>query len=227
MNERQPTLEATAIQSRVTAVGFALALFTFTIGFVMSEAAATHHLDRLGWIYSRTLISQGMGMLLALIALPSLLFAQRVDDSPANTNLQLLAFSVGEVLLYLSLSQFVYSGVENLLSNLADQALPKAGDRGFTASVFFMVLTFFSLVSWWVLILLAPLACIRHAPFPAEQRAPLRRRLVAFYLLALAGIFLASASAYRLRNPEWSFCAAFFAQIAQPVLPLLEAAGWV
>jgi hypothetical protein len=203
------------VQNRLTIAGFILALLVFVSSILLAFIALTTQAhDQAGkaasigsapWGYLNTVIPVFLGFLFTIASIVSLLQSQATDKQ--------WLYNLGEILLYLSLSQFLSSGFNNIVNVLVNAIHSQADkSRPITSLTLLVLVRGLPLLLWWLLLFLAPLNII--------YRIPDKRKVSIGYTLALTIIFLTSALSYSIKEGAnagfFTFIKWCIYQIAQP-----------
>lgn len=215
IQEKETSIDIGLVQNRLTIAGFILALLVFASSVLQAfialaaqaqdQAKKAEYIASAPWDYINTVNPVFLGFLLSIISIVSLLQSQ-------TTNKKWL-FYFGEILLYLSLSQFLSSGL-NKIVNVLVIALKH---QGATASpvmsqTLILLVKGLPLLLWLLLLFGAPLNII--------YRISDKRKVVIGYIVALVITFLCSALSYSIREPNngfFTFIKWCVRQVIQPV----------
>jgi len=212
-----------AVQSRLNVAGFSLTLFIFMINLLLNMYNSSPTMKEtapFGWHYLSALFALGVGFTFVLLAIVLFLQAQRIDLDESTTLRHEWFFSVAQILLYLSLSQFLTSGGENLVYHLKVEVFPGRLPEGLSANYcFFVFLVGMIEIAWLALIIWAPVRFICRVAFDGSNEGKKRRiKLAALYGILLLCLMLASANVrYVKGNGSRSFLTMLLGQLVQPI----------
>ena len=177
-------------RTRVSLLGFNLTLIAFLVSMLLSiheELAFSHHLPAMSSLF--------LGFCLSMFSTGSLLCSQELDEEGLSRP---LLFSLGDLLMYLALSQTAAGLSRKYLSAVAetlDQVALGAG-TGDLARFLEVVLSGLALVAWGLLFYVGPLMAIVRSPVGAR----LRGLLLAVYLLAVAVIVTVATQVHLVQD---------------------------
>jgi hypothetical protein len=194
MSKEMP-IDTGLVQNRLTIAGFILALLVFVSSALLAfialtaqaqiQAGKAESIASAPWIYLNTVIPVLLGFLFSIASIVSLLQSQATGKP--------WLYNFGEILLYLSLSQFLSSGLNNIVNILANAIHNQATTSRPIASFMLSVLVRgLPLLLWWLLLFGAPLNII--------HRIPDKRKVSIGYIVALTIIFLTSALSYSIKE---------------------------
>src|SRR5574341_240583 len=154
-------VDNTLVQSRLTVLGFVLALLMFvTTALLALFSLEQKPPEKLVFEYLNTVVPIALAFPITLAAMLCLITSQ-VDD--ADTNRQMWWFSAGQILLYLALSQFLSSGMRNIVGGLAN-GLREARPSGTATQIVVGVPVVLSMIVWLWLLFLAPIRYLLRRP---------------------------------------------------------------
>ena len=216
-------IEMNVTRTRISVLGFALALCLFASSTLLSIGQA-YKVSAI-WLFLPSFVSLSLGFSLTLLALLLFVGALRLDRGGHG---QIWPFSFGEIFMYLALSQVLAGGFQYLATGLIfvlhnfpeltllgpgqiEQLMPTAERLTFW-------LTLFTGTAWVASMYLAPGYFLMRNPLLWNRKWI----LAAAYFLALITISWISAIPYQLHNraagrPD-NLALTFAGQFAQPLL---------
>jgi hypothetical protein len=209
--------EISFVQNRLTIAGLALTTMFFSASFSLSLHGSLHPHEAIDYRIEFAPIetSLALGVTTCLVAILAFLVSQQLTDTGSRWYLsRRLWFAVGNVWLYLTLSQAMSAGLTEIVYGVALFRRAIGVALGLVATPV------------WILLLVgAPLQFIlrtRAIFFPAEQRA-----LVLTYAFSLVIIIATNAEVYRVRGHDPDTLAAFIVNVlVQFVQPITWADPW-
>jgi hypothetical protein len=207
-SERQLAL----VQNRLTVLSSVLALLIFVTVAVLALARAPGNERDMGWIFLRSFVPICVGFLLALCGMSCFLRSQHFASQTW--------FTVGQLLLYLALSQFLAGGMSNFISGIAWGF--SAREMHSAASKFLIgSLVLVSEVLWLYLLLVAPLSYLHGSTEIVELDAKQRTFLRTVFWSLLAAVVLLDAMPYYIRAGGTGTLELLWQVVSQLVQPLL------
>jgi hypothetical protein len=209
------------IPARLTVLGFNLSLLIFVTASLITVANAGKPDVEFAWHYLESVVAIGLGFLYSLFGIVVFLRAQTSNNSSSW-------FTSGQLLLYFGLSQFLASGMNNLLFVITRALSDHPAGEAYVIT-WTLVLVAQSLWLW--LLVGAPLVDLQQHARTAEsagERANSQRGapggakvLWLVYAVLITITFLVDGSTYYLRREHhgiWEFLGRVIAQIGQPFL---------
>ena len=211
--------ENSLIQNRLTVTGFALTILVFSGSFTLSLFNSFPQELRGGYQseFLHIEVSLATGIIVSVLALASFLMAQQTKPVPERASPESVLwlqtkrwwFSIGQVLLYLTLTQALSSSLTEVVYG-----------AGLSNWILGILLGVVALPVWWFLLFLGPIS------FIWRYRQVLDRSgffaLIVVYVVFLFAILGLNAEAYRLieRTPftVTAFLIKFLTQLIQPLI---------
>lgn len=208
-------METGLVQNRLTIAGFTLALLVFVssvllsfLGLVAQTKDASQRADFListSWSYLNTVLPVFLGFIFAISSIVFLLQSQ--------ATVKTWMFDLGDVLLYLALSQFFSSGLNKIVNVLMIGLHSHSSLKPWASYSLMGIIKGSVLIMWVVLVFGAPLnRILRVSP---------KRNVVIGYTAAVLVIFISSALSYFLRGADeagfGTFLKWFVLQFVQPL----------
>ena len=198
-------------RTRVTLLGFNLTVIAFLTALVLEargEQAFTHHLP--------TMASLFLSFALSFLSAICLLSSQELDREGFSRP---LLFSIGDVLMYVALSQSLAAMMRATLRAI-DQTIEHV-DTNFAGSgsgtIVLVILAMVGVAAWMLTIYVGPVVSIRRSP--TEGRST--KAVIAVYALALFLTFAIATDAHMVQDavlndpePTWWI---FLNQFMQPL----------
>lgn len=192
-------------QTRLAVLGFNLTLLTFVTGTLAN--LAVHEPNGL-WVYLESFAPIGLGFLFSLFGIAAFLRAQ--------SNNHLGWFLAGQLLLYFAVSQFLASGMNNVI--FAIEGGLKGHDGAVASLILFILVALGELLWLWLLFGAPILDIVKRRRDPAASKDSYAWLI---YALLLTSAFLVDGSAYYLRRGHhglFEFVWMVVAQFGQPFL---------
>jgi hypothetical protein len=209
--------ELSFVQNRLTIAGLALTTLFFSASFSLSLFGVLHPKETIDYRIEFAPIetSLALGVTTCLAAILAFLVSQQLTETSSRWYLsRRLWFAVGNVWLYLTLSQAMSAGLTEIVYGVA-LFRPAIG----------VALGLVATPVWILLLVGAPLQFILRARAifsPTERRA-----LVLTYAFSLGIIIPTNAEVYRVRGNDPATLTAFVANVlVQFVQPLTWADPW-
>jgi hypothetical protein len=218
-------LDSTVVQSRLTITGFALTVLIFSGSFTTALYGTFRNpaIDyRIAFLAVE--MSLALGIIASVLAIASFLMSLQMTSSRPSWFSWFFSgqwwFSVGQILLYLALSQALTSSLSEVVYGIQLGTIePLQGPQ----SVAWWV-GVAALPAWWFLLFFGPIDFIRRiSKNPTTFHSPGLVALIVVYVLAVLGVLIASAEAYSIRGSGGfqlevsEFPRAILHQIFQPV----------
>jgi hypothetical protein len=210
-------VEISLVQHRLTIAGLALTTLFFSASFSLSLYGLLHPQEAIDYRIEFAPIetSLALGVTTCLAAILSFLVSQQLAETSRGWYLsRRLWFAVGNVWLYLTLSQAMSAGLTEIVHGVA-LFRPAIGEA----------LGLLATPVWILLLVGAPLQLIlrsRSIFSPAERRA-----LVLTYVFSLSIIVVTNAEVYRVRGHDPATFSGFFGNVlVQFVQPVTWANTW-
>lgn len=201
------------IQARLTVLGFNLSLLIFVTASLISIANSEKSLAEAPWVYLESLTAISLGFLFSLFGIVAFLRAQ--SSSSAGW------FTTGQLLLYFGLSQFLASGMNNLLFTITHDALRE--HAGGAENVIKYILVMMAESLWLGLLFAGPMVELReHAKAQELRTQPQKATLQRFvYWLLLTTTFLVDGCTYYVRGDHRGLLWLVWMVVAQVGQPFL------
>jgi hypothetical protein len=210
-------------RTRITVLGFALALYLFSIGILLQLAQSRG--VPAAWVFLTSMVPLSVGFSLAAAAMLLLVVSQRLD---AVGSCEIWTFSFGELLTYAAMAQTLSGGLQYLFTAITSPALLDSVLQGLDASTIADVralsgelsgwLIFIVGAIWFTLMYVAPAAFIVRTPLPRKRKWVLG----VAYALILTVVSVPAAYAYRIHarvaGDEGSFAGTLVRQLWQPAM---------
>ncbi len=197
-------------RTRITLLGFNLSVIAFLISVMLAahqDQAFTHHVPAMGSLF--------VAFVLSIVSATCLLMSQELDEHGASRP---WLFSIGDILMYLALSQSVAGLCRKYLGAVA--AAVEYTQEGYAAAqgtgdVLIFILAGLGLLAWALTFYLGPCLSILKSPLKRQERL----LLTGFYFVMVAVIILVAIEGHLLQDavlddpePLWRVVLTQFAQ---------------
>lgn len=205
------------VQNRLTIAGLALSTLFFSASFSLSLHGSLHPQETIDYRVEFAPIetSLAMGVIACLLTISAFLLSQQLNDTQTTCYLsRRLWFSIGNVWLYLALSQAMSAGLTEIVYGVALFHRAIGMTLGWVAT------------SVWLLLLAgAPIHFILRTRSVFTSRE--QRMLILTYVVPLGVILITHAEVYRLRAHEPATLSVFASNLAvQMIQPVTWADPW-
>ena len=198
-------------RTRVTLLGFNLSVVAFLSAMILEargEAAFTHHLPGMASLF--------LSFALSFLSAICLLSSQEIDREGHSRP---LLFSIGDVLMYVALSQSLAAMMRSSLSAIDKTVehvdITYASDNA--GSVVLMILAAVGVAAWMLTIYVGPAVSIRRSPTEGKSKLT----VIAVYALTVLLTFAVATDAHMVQDavlndpePVWKI---FLWQFMQPL----------
>jgi hypothetical protein len=201
------------VQSRLSVLASVLSLLIFVTVAVLALARIPGNERDMSWIYLSSLVPICVGFLLALFGMGCFLRSQHFISQTW--------FTVGQLMLYLALSQFLASGMSNFISAMAGGFELHWGMHSTASRFLIWSLVILSEVLWLYLLLVAPLAYLHGSTQIVVLAAKQRIILRSVFWSLLVAVLLLDAMPYYIRaggTGTWELLWQVVCQLGQPFL---------
>jgi hypothetical protein len=188
-------------RTRVTALGFTLALYLFSIA-ILVDLAQEREVPAL-WVFLTSFVPLAVGFAMALAALLMFVVSERLDLTGHS---EIWTFSIGELLTYMALAQALTGGFQYLFTSVSVPLILEPALSGsdvatatevrlLSRSMGFLLLMIGGGV-WFLLMYAAPVVFLIRNPLPWVRKW----LLAVAYALILLTVFVPSAFAYQIHS---------------------------
>jgi len=201
------------VQNRLSVLASVLSLLIFVTVAVLALARLPGNERDMSWIFLSAFVPICVGFLLALFGMGCFLRSQHFASQTW--------FTVGQLMLYLALSQFLAGGLSNFIAGMSGGFELYWGAHNTASRFLIWSLVALSEVLWLYLLLVAPLAYLHGSTGIVALDAKQRTILRGVFWALLVVVLLLDAMPYYIRaggTGTWELMWQIFCQLGQPFL---------